>query len=229
MSEDLKRQAAAAALDYVESGMRLGLGTGSTSARFVELLGERVAGGLAVTCVATSDATEQLARRLGIPMSSLDETPRLDLDVDGADEIGPGLALIKGGGGALLREKIVAEASQRMIIIADAGKHVAILGAFPLPIEVVHFGLAATRIAVENAAAGLGLTVTLTLRERNGKPFLTDSRNLILDASFGRIPDPETLANRLAQIPGVVEHGLFLNRADLALVASASGVERMTA
>ena len=150
-------------------------------------------------------------------------------DVDGADEIGPSLALLKGGGGALLREKIVANASSRMIVIADAGKQVAELGAFPLPIEVVAFGLAVTHRAIERAAGGLGLSGELVLRERRGAAFQTDSGNRILDASFGRIPDPEALARRLAEIPGVVEHGLFLDIADLALVASPEGVAEIRA
>ena len=229
MSDDLKRRAAAAALDHVEEGMRLGLGTGSTAAHFVTLLGRRVAAGLRVTGVATSEATAALARQAGVPITTLDETPELDLDVDGADEIGPGLALIKGGGGALLREKIVAAASRRMIVIADSGKRVAELGAFPLPIEVVGFGLTATALAVERAAIELGLNAAIDLRQRDGGPFVTDSGNRILDASFGRIPDPEALARRLAEIPGVVEHGLFLGFADLALIASADGVAEIEA
>lgn len=229
MAEESKRRAAEAALAHVEDGMRLGLGTGSTAAHFVTLLGRRVAGGLDVVGVPTSEATAELARRAGIRLTTLDETPELDLDVDGADEIGPGLALIKGGGGALLREKIVAAASQRMIVIADAGKHVGELGAFPLPIEVVAFGLTATALAVERAAIELGLNVAIDLRQRGSAPFVTDSGNRILDASFGRIPDPEALALRLAVIPGVVEHGLFLGLADLALVASADGVAEIAA
>ncbi len=164
-----------------------------------------------------------------MPLTTLDEAPALDLDVDGADEIGPGLALIKGGGGALLREKIVANASDRMIVIADATKRVAVLGAFPLPIEVVKFGLAATLRAIERAAAELGLQVATNLRKEAGNPFVTDSGNRIIDASFGRIPEPEALAEKLAGIPGVVEHGLFLGYADLALVASPEGVAKLEA
>jgi ribose 5-phosphate isomerase A len=224
MSDELKRRAAAAALSYVDAGMRLGLGTGSTAAHFVTLLGERIREGLKVTGVPTSEETAALARKVGVPLTTLDQTPELDLDIDGADEIGPGLALIKGGGGALLREKIVASASRRMIVIADAGKRVAELGAFPLPIEVVAFGLTATALAVERAAVELSLSIAIDLRQRNGKPVTTDGGNHILDASFGRIPDPEALADRLAEIPGVVEHGLFLGLADLALLASPDGV-----
>jgi ribose 5-phosphate isomerase A len=224
MSDELKRRAAEAALAYVQDGMRLGLGSGSTAAHFVSILGERVAGGLRVVGVATSEATARLARDAGVPLTTLDETPELDLDVDGADEIGPGLALIKGGGGALLREKIVAAASKRMIVIADAAKRVPVLGAFPLPIEVVEFGMTATTRAIERAAVGLGLTVTVKLRQSTGAPYMTDSGNRIIDASFGRIPDPEALADELANIPGIVEHGLFLGFAERALIASSQGV-----
>jgi ribose 5-phosphate isomerase A len=229
MSEDLKRRAAEAALAYVEDGMRLGLGSGSTADHFVRLLGRRVAAGLDVTGVATSERTARLAEEVGIRLTNLDATPELDLDVDGADEIGPGLTLIKGGGGALLREKIVAFAAARMIVIADAGKLVEELGAFPLPIEVVGFGLTATALAVEQAGIELGLSVAIDVRRHGGEPFVTDSGNRILDASFGRIPDPEALAGRLAEIPGIVEHGLFLGFADLALVASPDGVAEIAA
>jgi ribose 5-phosphate isomerase A len=229
MSEDLKRRAAEAALAYVEDGMRLGLGSGSTADHFVRLLGRRVAAGLDVTGVATSERTARLAEEAGIRLTNLDATPELDLDVDGADEIGPGLTLIKGGGGALLREKIVAFAAARMIVIADAGKLVEELGAFPLPIEVVGFGLTATALAVEQAGIELGLSVAIDVRRHGGEPFVTDSGNRILDASFGRIPDPEALAGRLAEIPGIVEHGLFLGFADLALVASPDGVAEIAA
>ena len=224
MSDTLKRQAAEAALAYVEPGMRIGLGTGSTAAHFVRLLGEQIAVGLDVVGVATSLATAGLAAQSGIPLTTLDAHPDLDLDVDGADEIGPGLALIKGGGGALVREKIVACASARMIVIADASKRVDRLGAFPLPIEVVPFGLTATALAVERAGIELGLTSAIDLRQRDGKPFQTDNGNYVLDASFGLIPDPEALADRLARIPGVVEHGLFLGIADVAIIGSEDGV-----
>ena len=229
MADDLKRRAAEAALAHVEGGMRIGLGTGSTAGAFVRLLGERVSAGLDVIGVPTSRATEELARRAGIPLTTLDETPELDLDVAGADELGPGLALVKGGGGALLREKIVAHASARMIVIAEARKCVDRLGAFPLPIEVVPFGCAATALAVERAAIELGLPVALDIRRDGATPSVTDNGNRIIDASFGRIPDPEALAARLSEIPGVVEHGLFLGLADLALVASPDGVAEVLA
>jgi ribose 5-phosphate isomerase A len=229
MSDDLKRRAAEAALDYVEPGMRLGLGTGSTAAHFVRLLGERVAAGLDVVGVPTSDATAALAMEVGIPLATLDSDPALDLDVDGADEIGPGLMLIKGGGGALLREKIVAAASARMIVIADVGKRVAMLGMTPLPVEIVPFGIAATRHAIDESAAALGLHARIALREKGGTPFRTDEGHCILDVSLGRIPDPQALAARLAAVPGVVEHGLFLGLANFALIASEGGVERVDA
>lgn len=167
----------------------------------------------------TSERTAALCKELGVPLTTLDETPELDLTIDGADEIGPELGLIKGGGGALLREKIVAAASQRMIVIADKTKMVELLGRFPLPIEVNAFGLRATVVAIEKVAKELGLEGPLAVRKRDGKPFVTDGGHLIVDASFGRIPDPRALAIALNAIPGVVEHGLFLDLADTAFVA----------
>ncbi len=216
---ELKIEAARAALDQVQDGMRLGIGTGSTAEEFVRVLAERVAGGLSVIGVPTSERTAALCKELGVPLTTLDETPELDLTIDGADEIGPELGLIKGGGGALLREKIVAAASQRMIVIADKTKMVESLGRFPLPIEVNAFGLRATVVAIEKVAKELGLEGPLAVRERDGKPFVTDGGHLIVDASFGRIPDPRALAIALNAIPGVVEHGLFLDLADTAFVA----------
>ncbi|CAN0656265.1 Ribose-5-phosphate isomerase A [Nitratireductor aquimarinus] len=216
---ELKIEAARAALDQVQDGMRLGIGTGSTAEEFVRVLAERVAGGLSVIGVPTSERTAALCKELGVPLTTLDETPELDLTIDGADEIGPELGLIKGGGGALLREKIVAAASQRMIVIADKTKMVESLGRFPLPIEVNAFGLRATVVAIEKVAKELGLEGPLAVRKRDGKPFVTDGGHLIVDASFGRIPDPRALAIALNAIPGVVEHGLFLDLADTAFVA----------
>src|SRR5258708_2980202 len=193
-----KRAAAARAVEFVRPGMRLGLGTGSTAKPFVELLAERVRAGLDVIAVPTSEATRSDAERLGVPLTSLDQTPQLDLTVDGADEIGPDLSLIKGGGGALLREKIVASASARMIVIADETKWVSVLGRFPLPIEVVPVGLAATRRAIEAAAAAAGCAGLLRLRQaRDGHAFVTDGGHWILDAAFGHISDPKSLADRL--------------------------------
>ncbi|MBS7543000.1 ribose-5-phosphate isomerase RpiA [Ancylobacter oerskovii] len=220
----MKRQAAALALESVRGGMKLGLGTGSTAKHFVELLAERVAQGLDVVGVPTSEQTRALAEKLGVPLGTLDEHPALDLTVDGADEVGPGLALVKGGGGALLREKIVAAASREMIVIADASKKVETLGAFPLPIEVVDFGIAAVRRGIAAAAKAAGCQGVLTLRRRaDGHVFVTDQGNLILDAAYGEIPDPAALAAQLSNVPGVVEHGLFINLASRVILAGPAG------
>jgi len=225
-TEDFKRQAAAQALELVTSGMRLGLGTGSTAAIFVELLGERLkAEGLDVLCIPTSEATRKQAEALGIALSTLDDTPYLDMTVDGADEMDEALRLIKGGGGALLREKIVASASARLVIIADNSKLVETLGRYPLPVEVVPFGLTATRNLVTSLAADAGCTGQITLRlAGDGTPFVTDNGNYILDCAFGEIQDPEALDDALKLIPGVVENGLFLGLADLGIVAGPDGV-----
>jgi ribose 5-phosphate isomerase A len=221
----LKRDAAARALEQVRPGMRLGLGTGSTAKEFVDLLGARVRDGLDVLCVSTSQATEAQACGLGIPMSTLEETPALDLTVDGADEIGPGLALIKGGGGAHLREKIVASASDRLIVIADETKVVNELGRFPLPVEIVPFGQAATVRAIHKALATLGLACEPRLRRtKDGHVFVTDGGHPILDLPLGAIPDPARLAAALDCIPGLVEHGLFIDLADEAIVATSQGL-----
>ncbi len=224
--DGLKRQAAAVALTYVRDGMKLGLGTGSTARHFVELLGEpgRVAG-LKVVGVPTSEATRADAERCGVVLGSLDEIDRLDLTVDGADEVDPQLNLIKGGGGALLREKIVAAASDRMIVIADESKWVATLGLFPLPIEVIPFGLAATRRAITEVLAANGVSGRLAIRAgRDGSAFVSDSGHWIVDAHLGVIPDARALAASLAMLPGVVEHGLFIGLATTALLAGPAGV-----
>jgi ribose 5-phosphate isomerase A len=223
--ETQKRAAAARALEDVSPGMRLGLGTGSTARHFVELLGEKVRGGLDVICVPTSEVTAEQARGLGIPLTDLDATPSLDLTVDGADEIGPDLALIKGAGGALLREKIVAAASARMVVIADAGKRVATLGRFPLSIEVNAFGLGVTRLAIEQLMRAEGGEGSLRQRLKpDGKPYVTDGGHLLLDALFGRISRPEALATALLEIPGVVEHGLFIGLCQRAYIAGDDGI-----
>ena len=223
--EAQKRQAAALAVEWVQPGMRLGLGTGSTARHFVELLAERVRGGLKVVGVPTSETTRADAQRLGVPLTTLDETPELDMTVDGADEVGPDLTLIKGGGGALLREKIVAAASASMIVIADESKWVKTLGRFPLPIEVMPFGLAATRRAVEAAAAAAGCPGKTVLRPgKDGHAFVTDGGHWILDASLDRIIDAKSLAERLSTIPGVVEHGLFIGFAQAVILAGTTGI-----
>jgi ribose 5-phosphate isomerase A len=208
-----KQRAAERAVALVEDGMRLGLGTGSTAERFVRLLGERVARGLSVHGVPTSRATAALATSLGIPLIELDG--ELDLCVDGADEIDPQLRLIKGAGGALLHEKIVAAAARRVVIIADSQKRVAVLGRARLPVEVVRFGWPATGRRV----AALGGAPELR-RGADGQPFVTDEGNFILDCRFGEMARPEELAARIDAIPGVVEHGLFLGLAHLALLGA---------
>ena len=228
-AREMKIKAAEAALAHVEDGMRLGIGTGSTAEEFVRLLAEKVAGGLRVEGVPTSERTARLCLELGVPLKSLDELPELDLTIDGADEVDHALRLVKGGGGALLREKIVAAASGRMIVIADQSKVVETLGAFPLPIEINPFGQVATRIAIEKLAARSGLSGELTMRSSGDGAFMTDGGHLILDASFGRIPDAEALARELNTIPGVVEHGLFINLASLAIIAGPEGARVMQA
>lgn len=228
-ARQMKIKAAEAALDYVEDGMRLGIGTGSTAEEFVRLLAEKVATGFRIQGVPTSERTARLCLELGVPLKSLDELPELDLTVDGADEVDRKLRLIKGGGGALLREKVVAAASARMVVIADESKVVDVLGAFNLPIEVNPFGQIATRIAIEKAASRLGLAGDITLRASGDGPFMTDGGHLILDASFGRIPDAEALAAELNAIPGVVEHGLFIGMASLAIIAGPEGARVLMA
>jgi ribose 5-phosphate isomerase A len=223
--DDLKRQAAARALEQVRDGMKLGLGTGSTAKHFVELLGERVRAGLKVIGVPTSEATRADADRCGVPLTTLDQVDRLDLTVDGADEIDPNLELIKGGGGALLREKIVAAASDRMIVIADETKWVQTLGRFPLPIEVIPFGLGATRRAIETIFAENGVSGQMDVRKaKDGHAFVTDGGHWIVDAHLGQIPDSPRLAAALNSIPGVVEHGLFIGLARAAVLAGPQGI-----
>jgi ribose 5-phosphate isomerase A len=230
MSADAwKRQAAEHALTYIEDGMTLGLGTGSTAVHFVELLGAKVAQGLNVKAVATSEATEALARRLAIPMISLDDVPFLDLTVDGTDECDHELRLIKGGGAALLREKIVAAASERMIVIADHTKLVGTLGAYPLPIEVVKFGLGSTKALLQSLASDVGCDGEVTLRMLSGSPVVTDSGNLILDCAFGEIEDPESLDAMLRLVPGIVETGLFLGLASKAIFVGPDGLNEIEA
>ena len=225
-AETQKRAAAARAVEFVRPGMRVGLGTGSTAKHFVELLGERVRAGLDIVAVPTSEGTMADAKRFGIPLTTLDETPELDLTVDGADEIGPDLCLIKGGGGALLREKIVAAASACMVVIADQSKCVGTLGQFPLPIEVVTFGLGATRHALDKVIGEIQKPGPLTLRHaKDGHAFVTDGGHWILDAALDRIDDPAGLAHALSDVPGVMEHGLFVGMAQMAIIGGPDGVK----
>ena len=221
----LKRQAAARALEEVRDGMKLGLGTGSTAKHFVDLLGEKVRAGMKVIGVPTSEATRAQALACGILLTTLDEIDHLDLTIDGADEVDPALNLIKGGGGALLREKIVAAASDRMIVIADDTKWVDVLGRFPLPVEVIPFGLAATQAAIARAFAESGVSGQMVVRKgKDGHVFVTDGGHWIIDAHLGRIEEAPLLAGLLSVIPGVVEHGLFIGLARTAILASAQGI-----
>jgi ribose 5-phosphate isomerase A len=224
-ADGLKREAAARALEFVRPGMRLGLGTGSTAAHFVDLLAVKVKAGLDVVGVPTSEATRLQAEKLGVPLATLDEQPKLDLTIDGADEIDPALDLIKGGGGALLREKIVASASHEMIVIADETKYVDRLGRFPLPVEIVDFGVAAIMRSIEAVLVAEGCAGPLKLRHRaDGHVFVTDQGHFIVDASLKAIADAPSLARRLAEVAGVVEHGLFIGLARRAVLAGRSGV-----
>jgi ribose 5-phosphate isomerase A len=220
--QQLKQSAAESAVALVENGMILGLGTGSTAKLAVDVLGKRVAGGLRITGIPTSEATDHQARSLGIPISTLDEHPEIDLTIDGADEVelGP-LNLIKGRGGALLREKIVASASKRLVIIVDESKLVERLGSrFAVPVEVVPFGWTATARSLQ----ALGAKITLRT-SADSKPFITDGGHYILDCAFGPIASPAKVDSELNGIVGVVEHGLFLGMATQVIIAGKSGVK----
>lgn len=224
-SDMAKKAAADRAVDFVQDGMRLGLGTGSTAAFMVRRLGERVRQeGLRVVGVPTSSRTAALAREEGIRVVTLDQAGWLDLTIDGADEFDPDLSLIKGGGGAHLQEKVVAAASDRMIVISDPGKRVARLGAFPLPVEVLHFGLKSSERHIGKALADLGYpAVRITRRQAGAAPFVSDEGNAILDLHLGQITDAYALARALNQIPGVVENGLFIGIADLVVIGREDG------
>jgi len=220
---DLEKEAAArASLRFVRDGNVVGLGTGSTAAYAVRFLGEQVRAGLKIRGIPTSVHTGELATSLGIPLATLDECQQIDVDIDGADEFDSQLNLIKGGGGALLREKVIASASRQVVIIADSSKQVAVLGKFPLPVEVIPFAqpLVAKRIGA------LGSSVKLR-RDVKGNPFVTDEGHHILDCSFGQIPDPPALARILSDMPGVVEHGLFIDLATVVLCAKGQNVAEL--
>ncbi|MFZ0440395.1 MAG: ribose-5-phosphate isomerase RpiA, partial [Candidatus Sulfotelmatobacter sp.] len=220
MANDREKEAAArASLRFVKDGQIVGLGTGSTAAYFIQLLGEQVKNGLRIRGIPTSDHSGKMAASLGIPLTTLDEHQEIDVTVDGADEFDPQLRLIKGGGGALLREKIVASATKQLVIVADATKRVPVLGRFPLPVEVIRFAQAVVTKKIE----ALGAKVELR-RGADGEPFLTDENNHILDCQFGQIPDADGLARQLSDMPGVVEHGLFIGMASVVLVANGSEV-----
>lgn len=223
----LKIEAAKVALTYVQDGMRLGIGTGSTAEEFVRLLAVKVASGLRIIGVPTSERTAALCTELGVPLATLEDMPTLDLAIDGTDEIDHNFNLIKGGGGALLREKIVAAAAKLLIVIADQSKTVTSLGAFALPIEVNAFGLNATTLAIQSAAVKLELSGPIVLRVHNDRNFVTDGGHFILDASFGLIHDAQALSLALHGVPGVVEHGLFLDMASIAIIAGPDGVHTL--
>jgi ribose 5-phosphate isomerase A len=213
-NEQEKEAAARASLRFVQDGNVVGLGTGSTSAYVVKFLGERVREGLKIRGIPTSSGTRELAQRLGIQLTTFDEVQQIDVTIDGADEFDPQLNLTKGGGGALLREKIIASASKLEVIIADSSKQVQMLGKFPLPVEVIPFAQALVAKEIER----LGASVKVRLAP-DGKPYVTDERHHILDCNFGKIADPAALARKLSDMPGIVEHGLFIGMASVVLVA----------
>jgi ribose 5-phosphate isomerase A len=220
MSHDHEKELAArASLDFVGDGNVVGLGTGSTATLAIRFLGERVRAGLKIQGVPTSTRTRELAASVGIPLTTLDMVDVVDVTIDGADEIDPALHLVKGGGGALLYEKIVAAASRRLVIIADQTKQVSILGRFPLPVEVIPFAQAHVAAKIAN----LGAVVRLRVSD-GGEPYVTDERHYILDCSFGQIAHPAALARELDSIPGVVEHGLFIDMTSVALIGKGSTV-----
>jgi ribose 5-phosphate isomerase A len=213
--QDHEKEAAAhASLQFVQDGQIVGLGTGSTASRAVRLLGAEVKAGLKIRGVPTSVRTKELAEGLGIPLLTLDEVEQIDVTIDGADEIDPQLQLIKGGGGALLREKVIASASRQMVVVGDSSKQVAVLGKFPLPVEIIPFA----QVLLSKQISALGASVRLRL-DSAGRPFVTDEGHHILDCSFGQIPDPPSLARQLSDMPGIVEHGLFIRIASVALIA----------
>jgi len=225
MANDQEKEAAArASLRFVKDGQIVGLGSGSTAAHFIQLLGEQVKNGLRIRGIPTSDRSRKQAASLGIPLTTLDEFQKIDVTVDGADEVDPQLRMIKGGGGALLREKIVASVTKQLVIVVDATKRVPVLGRFPLPVEVIKFAEA----VVAEKITELGAEVELR-RAADGKPYLTDENNHILDCRFGQIPDADGLARQLSDLPGIVEHGLFIGMADVVLVADGGEIVELRA
>ncbi len=226
-TDDQKKAAALAALELIQPGMKIGLGTGSTANHFIRALGAKVKAGFDVKCVPTSKASHELAQNLGIPLTTLEQDPFLAVTVDGTDEFDPDFRLIKGGGGALLLEKIVASSSKHMVVIADASKRVAKLGKFPLPVEVVAFGVKATAWKIERAFDALKMKPKLMLRAKDGKPYRTDMGNYIIDCAADEIKEPDKLDIMLNNIPGVVNNGLFIAICGVVFLASDRGVEKL--
>jgi ribose 5-phosphate isomerase A len=224
-ADEQKEAVGEAALQYVKDGMKVGLGTGSTAAYFVKAIAREVKAGKKLTVVSTSVQTTQLAQSLGLTIHDINDVGTLDVCVDGADEIGEGLALIKGGGGALLREKLIWEQAKTCVVIADAGKHVATLGKFPLPVEVEPFAYKGTVNRIGDVLQEFDIAMMPVMRKRDGKPFLTDGGNLIFDIACGRIEEPAALANALKSLTGVVDHGFFLDLAEVALLGTEAGVK----
>jgi ribose 5-phosphate isomerase A len=217
-----KRAAAQASLAFVKDGNIVGLGTGSTATHAIELLGERVRAGLKIIAIPTSGRTRDLAATLGIPLTTFDQVQQIDVTIDGADEIDPQLQLIKGGGGALLREKIVASASRKLVIIGDSSKQVPVLGKFPVPVEVITFAQALVKKKLEES----GAVVVMRLLP-SGEPFVTDEGHHILDCTYGQIQDPPALARTLSDMPGIVEHGLFIDMANVVLIAKGGEITEL--
>jgi ribose 5-phosphate isomerase A len=216
-----KEEAARASLEYVRDGQIVGLGSGSTATIAIRLLGERVRAGLNIRGIPTSIASRELGSELGIPLATFEEYQAIDVTIDGADEFDPGLNLIKGGGGAMLREKIVASASKQLVIVTDSSKQVPVLGKFPVPVEVIGFA----EPLVAKKISDLGAKVVRRL-DSAGKAYITDEGHHILDCHFGQIPDPVGLNGRLCDMPGVVEHGIFVGMASVVLMAKSGAVER---
>ncbi len=226
-ADDKKKAAAKAALKFVAPGMTIGLGTGSTADHFTRALGEAVKAGLDVSCVPTSKATAALAGSLGIKLVSLNDHPHLDFTFDGADEFDPQFRLVKGGGGALLVEKIVASSSKFVVTIADESKRVAVLGKFPLPVEVVNFGVRATVWKMERVFKMLNMEPKMSVRIKDGKPFRTEGGNSIIDCACGELKEPDRLEIMLNNLPGVVNNGLFIGLSGIIMVGTTNGVEEL--
>jgi ribose 5-phosphate isomerase A len=226
-ADEQKKAVGDAAMRYIKDGMKVGLGTGSTAAWFVKSVAAAVTGGMKLTLVSTSVQTTQLAQSLGLTIKDINEVGTLDVCVDGADEVGPGLSLIKGGGGALLREKLIWEQAKTCVVIADAGKVVQVLGKFALPVEVEPFAHKGTVNRISDVLAEFDIAMLPVLRKKDGQPFVTDGGNLIFDIACGQIEDPAGLAHALKSVTGVVDHGLFLDLAEVALIGGPDGVRTL--